>query len=371
MLMVRASLAGARPARVEERTYNQVGHPIGPISLTHNWSHRYTSVSTQRQRAAVEAFMQHKYRFLILFVLAAPLLGQPVGEVVTVGWTTEGKPDFRRSTAQPARDCAPCGKPSMSTISGSPGAKISEELEARLASTSLSGDLRVIVTFPENLAMPPFPALDHGRPYDDAVNVTIRQNRAILASALLNERAARNKIIGGTSGSTPYIGGVTTLLGWWMNSTGLWVYPGYLYTHVILHGNNLTDPTTNNTKGAGLFRTFGLGVSGGWGYVYLNSSQMFETTYPFQGANYDLTAAAWWPEGAVQAHNDIDLYIIDPSGVVRASSVGTSTVFEKTRAAGSITPGTWKVRVVRGSGGTTSAQQVFLAYYYKSPQWAD
>ncbi len=85
-----------------------------------------------------------------------------------------------------------------------------------------------------------------------------------------------------------------------------------------------------------------------------------------------LTAAIWWPEGATQAHNDIDLYLVDPNNVIRASSTGIPGVFEKARVAGSLTPGTWRVRMVRGSGGTASSQQVFFAYYFKeSSQWPD
>lgn len=179
---------------------------------------------------------------------------------------------------------------------------------------------------------------------------------------------------GGTSGSTPYIGGAATLLGWWMNSTGLWVYPGYIYNQLILWANNFTDPATNNTRGAGLLRNPppGYGFGGARGYVNLNASQYYEHTRTISGTAYDLTAALWWPEGAAQTHNNIDLQIIDPSGVVRASSTGTGSVHEKARVSGLLATGTWKVRMTRGSGGSAGSQQVFFGYYSKeSSQFSD
>ncbi|HYC90772.1 MAG TPA: S8 family serine peptidase [Thermoanaerobaculia bacterium] len=171
----------------------------------------------------------------------------------------------------------------------------------------------------------------------------------------------------GTSGSTPYIGGAATLFGWWINSTGMWVTPGRIYTQLILWGNNFTAPATDNTRGAGLLRhpPPGFGFPGANGTVYLGQSQYYEHSKSISGTGYDLSAALWWPEGAAQAHNNIDLQIIDPSGVVRASSRGTGTVFEKARVSGPLAPGTWKVRMTRGAGGSAGSQQVFFAYYYK------
>lgn len=44
-------------------------------------------------------------------------------------------------------------------------------------------------------------------------------------------------------------------------------------------------------------------------------------------------------------HNDIDLYLIDPSGAVRASSVSIPSVFERARVSGRVAAGTWQLRI--------------------------
>jgi hypothetical protein len=44
-----------------------------------------------------------------------------------------------------------------------------------------------------------------------------------------------------------------------------------------------------------------------------------------------------------QAHNDVDLYLVSPTGA-EYSSLNTPSVFEKARATGSIS-GTWTLRI--------------------------
>jgi len=180
----------------------------------------------------------------------------------------------------------------------------------------------------------------------------------------------------GTSGSTPYVGGAAELLGWWMNPQGTWVYPGYLYALLINLSNNYTDPVTNNTRGAGLLRLWPANGSmpGATGYVTLNQSTQYE--YPVNigtsGSFYDFTTSLWWPEGATQAHNQVHLAIVDPSGVVRATSTSGVSVFQKARVAGQLALGTWKIRITRQGGGAPGSQQVFFTLYYKqSTQWPD
>jgi len=180
----------------------------------------------------------------------------------------------------------------------------------------------------------------------------------------------------GTSGSTPFAGGAATLLGWWFNPNGTWVYPGYIYVSLINLSNNYTNPTTDNTRGSGLLRLWsasGLGP-GATGYQYLSQSTQYE--YPLNPGTsdnfYDLTASVWWPESATQAHNEVDLALVDPSGVVRASCSSTTSVFQKARVAGLLAQGTWKVRITRQGGGSFGLQQVFFTVYMKQgTQWPD
>lgn len=183
----------------------------------------------------------------------------------------------------------------------------------------------------------------------------------------------------GTSGSTPYIGGAAALLAWWMNPAGTYVYPGYIYTHLINFGNNFVNPLTNGWTGAGLLRFWQVGgcsqgIPGAWGYVYLNASTQYTYSYNLgtSGSFYDATASLWWPEGETQTHNELDLDLIDPNGVVRATSNGTTSVFQKARAAGLLTNGSWTLRITRQGGGAPGSQQVFFALYFKGGcQWPD
>lgn len=80
----------------------------------------------------------------------------------------------------------------------------------------------------------------------------------------------------------------------------------------------------------------------------------------------------WWPEGATQAHNEVDLALVDPSGVVRATSTSSTSVFQKARVAGQLALGTWKVRITRQGGGDAGTQQVYFTMYLKQgSQWPD
>jgi serine protease AprX len=75
-------------------------------------------------------------------------------------------------------------------------------------------------------------------------------------------------------------------------------------------------------------------------------------------------AALWWPETATQAHNDIDVYLIDPSGAVRAGSWSIPTVFERARVDGALNNGTWKLRI-RGYSVPTGSQTVYWAAHVR------
>ena len=41
-----------------------------------------------------------------------------------------------------------------------------------------------------------------------------------------------------------------------------------------------------------------------------------------------LDAALWWPETATQAHSDLNLYLINPSGTIEHTSNDSFSVFE-------------------------------------------
>ncbi|NEO64800.1 MAG: hypothetical protein F6J98_32150, partial [Moorea sp. SIO4G2] len=66
-----------------------------------------------------------------------------------------------------------------------------------------------------------------------------------------------------------------------------------------------------------------------------------------------------------QAHNDIDIHLIDPTGTERARGFSAVSVFERARVSGSLTPGTWKIRI-RGFNVPTGSQVVYWASHIRN-----
>jgi len=164
----------------------------------------------------------------------------------------------------------------------------------------------------------------------------------------------------GTSGSTPYAAGAAALLRNWILSlnTSPSVDPGQIYALLILAGQQ--PYPFNNTSGAGPLR---LPINGviWWGKVSVDPNKTSDIPLSVNDASAkDLDGALWWPETVDQLHNDIDLYLIDPGGVQRAASDSTPSIFERARVAGSITTGTWKLRI-RGPRTPGSTQTVYWA----------
>ncbi|UXH80731.1 S8 family serine peptidase [Roseateles amylovorans] len=170
------------------------------------------------------------------------------------------------------------------------------------------------------------------------------------------------RVFGGTSGATPYAAGAAALLRNWLRGTSFSIDPGQVYAQLILSGQQ--PYPFNNTSGAGKLN---LPINGWawWGKVTITHGGTIDIPIEVSGGspnNFD--AALWWPETASQAHNDVDLSLIDPSGVVRGSSVSIPSVFERVRAAGAVPSGQWKVRV-RGYNVPTGGQTVYWAAHVR------
>jgi hypothetical protein len=71
-----------------------------------------------------------------------------------------------------------------------------------------------------------------------------------------------------------------------------------------------------------------------------------------------LQAALWWPEGVSEAHDDIDVHIIDPGNVERAKGYSAVSVFERTEYMAPLAVGTWKVRI-KGYSVASGPQTVY------------
>ena len=159
---------------------------------------------------------------------------------------------------------------------------------------------------------------------------------------------------GGTSGSTPYAAGAAALVrNFLLGATGT-TEPGFVYAFLILSGQ---QPAFNNTTGAGPIR---LPVNGTFATskVGLFPGQTIDIPFVVGPGKSRVDAALWWPENTVLPHSDVDLRLVNPNGVVVASSLSVNSVFERARA--TIVPtGTWKVRIQAFS--ITFPQAVFMA----------
>lgn len=159
----------------------------------------------------------------------------------------------------------------------------------------------------------------------------------------------------GTSGATPYASGAAALLRNWLRGGSGVIDPGQVYAQMILSGQ---QPSFNNTSGAGPLRlpTDGFGW---WGKVSIGNGVTCDIPINMSGGSPNtFDGALWWPETAAQAHNDIDLSLIDPSGTVRASSVSVNSVFERARVSGSLASGRWILRI-RGFSVPAAPQTVY------------
>lgn len=166
------------------------------------------------------------------------------------------------------------------------------------------------------------------------------------------------RVFGGTSGSTPYAAGAATLLRNWLRGTSFSIDPGQVYAQIILSGQ---QPGFNNTSGTGALRLPTDGHAW-WGRVSVSDGLTIDVPVGVGGSPNTFDGALWWPEtgsATSEVHNDVDLSLIDPAGVVRASSLSIPSVFERARVSGSVATGTWKVRI-RGFR-VTGSQTVYWA----------
>jgi hypothetical protein len=162
----------------------------------------------------------------------------------------------------------------------------------------------------------------------------------------------------GTSGATPYIGAAAAIVRDFFDDLGMPHDPGNIYAALLAVGNRPYPQTNSEGTGATSLpypecRTFQTGS------VTINATGS-EAVVSFHtvGQSWNLQTAIWWPEGTTQ-HNDINLEIRDPSGVVRGAGTSVSSVFEMDNVLSSLSPyGWWQLRI-RGQSVTTGPQTVY------------
>jgi hypothetical protein len=164
------------------------------------------------------------------------------------------------------------------------------------------------------------------------------------------------QIFGGTSGATPYGAGGAALLKNWLSASGA-TEPGHTYARLILSGNKVYP--FDNIEGGGdmVLPTKSWAT---WGKVNVNAGSVIDIPITVGTGKTKLEAALWWPEGVTEAHDDVDLAIINPSGTQVSSSISSPSVFEHAKYTGNLAVGTWKIRI-RGYSIPSGPQATYYA----------
>ncbi len=170
------------------------------------------------------------------------------------------------------------------------------------------------------------------------------------------------RIFGGTSCATPFAAGAAALLRNWLRGASFSIDPGQVYAQVILSGQQ--PYPFNNTSGAGPLRLPTDGWAW-WGKVAVGNGVTINIPLTLGGASpNNLDGALWWPETPSQAHNDIDLYLVDPGNNERDLSVSIPSVFERAHVGGAVAAGTWTLRI-RGYHVPTGTQSVYWSAHVR------
>jgi serine protease AprX len=164
------------------------------------------------------------------------------------------------------------------------------------------------------------------------------------------------QVFTGTSGATPYASAAAMLGRNWLRQFGIYDN-GQTYAFMILYGQH--NYPYDNTVGAGPLKMEVNGW-GYWGKLAVLNGQTIDIPINVPAGRQNFEGALWWPETVLQPHNDLDLFLVDPTGVVRASGVSAPSIFERATVAGPLAVGTWKVRI-RGYSVPTFVQVVYWA----------
>jgi hypothetical protein len=173
-------------------------------------------------------------------------------------------------------------------------------------------------------------------------------------AANVNDTALQ--VFTGTSGATPYASAAAMLGRNWLRQFGIFDN-GQTYAFMILYGQH--NYPYDNTVGAGPLK-MAVNGWGYWGKLGVGNGQTIEIPINVPAGRRNFEGALWWPETVSQSHNDVDLFLVDPTNVVRASGVSAVSIFERATVAGPLAVGNWKLRI-RGFNVPTGSLVVYWA----------
>lgn len=159
----------------------------------------------------------------------------------------------------------------------------------------------------------------------------------------------------GTSAATPNAAGATALEWEFFNHAA----PGFINSVMIMSGRNSASAAFDNNNGAGLpfLPNNGNIFSSS---VFVGPGGTVDVPISATGSIQFIDAAIWWPESP-GLHNDVDLQLVNPNGVVVASSLSSASIFERVRGTTGLVAGTWKIRI--HAFNVTGSQLVFWAFF--------
>ena len=187
----------------------------------------------------------------------------------------------------------------------------------------------------------------------------------------------KTKNMGGTSGAAPTIAAMAMLYNNYFEAlTGFasWLSPGHVYAALIASGEHTTkyegsynnigveqDIAHLNIEGVGRPK-MALGAYRFGTVTLSNDGDLAEIDLDVPAGACGIQAAIWWPEGAGDAHIDVDLIIRDPENGVIASADSGNSVWERASVDGGssgLAGGTYKAQI---SGYDVSSEQ--KVYYF-------